>query len=162
MFSLGAIAASGVSTGYSGQLAVGTGTDKFGTRSGFASDPNSTPPWQQAGGGTGTVLVFGGLNNIYVELGGTSYQIVQFSNAFGAQTFFGLLHPNQSDTSALASNLFTSITTSIGTLNSSDATVTLNSGYGNPNFKVTMWNWNLPQPNIIGTTHTTIPVTIVE
>ena len=134
----------------------GVGTDKFGSRYGYSADQNSTPPWNQAGGGTGTPLVFGGLDNIYVKLSGTYYQILGFSNAFGATTTFTLLHPNQSDTSALPSNLFTSLTTELGTLSTSDTqAVTFVSSFGNPGFKATTWQWNLPQPNINGTSSTT-------
>ena len=133
-------------------MRVGVGTDKFGSRHGFAADPNSTPPWNQLAAGSDTVTAFGELDNVFIKISGVYYQIVTFHNPFNSQTTLSILHPNQSDTSPLAFDLFTSITTDLGTLNSSDANgVNLNSSFGNPNFKVTSWTWNTPQTNLIGT-----------
>ena len=166
MFSLGVIAASGVSTGYSGQFDVGEFTDKFGTRRGFSADPNTTPPWQQQGSGTATLIKFGGLDPIYVDLGGTSYQIVLFQTFIAQQTLTILL-PDQTSNTILPQDLFTSISTDLGTLNSADATShSLVTGYGNPNFKVTNWVWTASggyvPPNIVGSSVTTRTLTIVE
>ena len=166
MFSLGVIAASGVSTGYSADFIVGVFTDKFGSRRGFMADPNTTPPWQQQGSGTATGNKFGGLDPIYVDLGGTSYQIVQFQLFINQQTLTILL-PDQTSNTILPQDLFTSISTDLGTLNSADVTThALNTGYGNPNFKVTSWTWTASggyiPPNIIGSSVTTRTLTIVE
>tara|TARA_Y100000996_G_C22456243_1_gene616057 strand:- start:504 stop:980 length:477 start_codon:yes stop_codon:yes gene_type:complete len=133
-------------------MRVGVGTDKFGSRHGFAADPNSSPAWNQVAAGSDTVTVFGELDNVFIKISGVYYQIVGFNNPFNSATGLHILHPNQSDTSALPFDLFTSITTDLGTLNTSDATaVNLNSSFGNPNFKVTAWTWNTPQTNLIGT-----------
>ena len=133
-------------------MRIGVGTDKFGDRHGFDADPNSSPAWNQVPVGSETTTVFGALDNVFIKISGAYYQIVTFHNPFNSQTFLTILHPNQSDTSALPSDLFTSITTDLGTLNSSDATaVTFNGSFGNPNFKATQWAWNTPQTNIVGT-----------
>lgn len=166
MFSLGAIAASGVSTGYSGQFDVGVFTDKFGTRRGFAADPNSTPAFQQQGAGTAHGQKFGGLSPVLVTLDGTSHQIVLFQFFVNQQTLTILL-PDQTSNTILPQDLFTSISTDLGTLNSADVTThNLVTDYGNSNFKVTNWTWTASggyiPPNIIGSSVTTRTLTIVE
>ena len=166
MFNSGVIAASGVTSGYSADFTVGVFTDKFGTRRGFSADPNSTPAWQQQGSGVAHGQKYGGLDPIYVELGGTSYQIVNLSFFTNQQTLTILL-PDQTSSTILPQDLFTSISTVLGSLNSADVTGhSLSSGYGNPNFKVTNWTWTASggytPPNIIGSTTTTRTLTIAE
>lgn len=75
MFNSGVIAASGVTSGYSATLEVGVAGDKFGTRYGFLSNGNSTPPFQQQGSGTATVVQYGNLDNDFVNLGVEDYRI---------------------------------------------------------------------------------------
>ncbi len=165
MFSSGVIASS-TPTGYSAQFDVGVFTDKAGTRRGFTADPNSTPAFEQQGSGTATINKFGGLSPVFVTLDGTSHQIVQFQFFINQQTLTILL-PDQTSSTILPQDLFTSISTDLGTLNSADATShALNTGYGNPNFKVTSWTWTASggyiPPNIIGSSVTTRTLTIVE
>jgi len=166
MFSSSIVAASGVSTGYSAAFIVGLFSDKFGTRRGFLADANSTPPFEQQGSGAANINKFGGLDPVNVNLGGTNYQIVNFVSAFPSQTLTILL-PDQTSSTILPQNLFTSISTDLGTLNSADATShSLSTGYGNPNFKVTQWAWRIVgtsvPPDIIGSSTTTRTLTIAE
>ena len=166
MFNSGVIAASGGTSGYSADFTVGAFTDKAGTRRGFSADPNSTPAWQQQGSGTANSQKYGGLDPIYVNLGGTSYQIVNFTFFINQQTLTILL-PDQTSSTILPQDLFTSISTDLGTLNSADATShSYSAGYGTPNFKVTNWVWTASggyiPPNIIGSSVTTRTLTIEE
>jgi len=166
MFSSSIIAASGVTSGYSADLEVGSGTDKFGTRYGFNADPNSTPPWQQQGSGTASVTKYGNLDPVLVTLGGTDYQITGVRKFVFDQSF-SLLHPDQTDTSALPADLFTSISTDLGTLNASDVTSRSFTQQGSASYKVTTYFWSTSGStvftDIIGTTTaTTRTLTITE
>lgn len=165
MFSSSIVAASGVTSGYSANLEVGSATDKFGTRYGFNADPNTTPPWGQQGTGSSTVTKYGNLDTVLVSLGGTDYQITGVRK-FAADQSFSLLHPDQTDTSALPADLFTSISTDLGTLNAADATNRTFNYQGNSNYTVTTYFWSTSGStvftDIIGTTATTRTLTITE
>ena len=169
MFSSGVIAATfpiddGSST-YTGQLQVRSATDKFGTRYGFSANPNTTPPWGQQGTGTASILQYGNLDTVTVNLGGTNYQIVSASNFVFSQSLI-LLHPDQTSTTALPADLFTTISTNLGTLNASDVTSRAYSAIGNNSYKVTTYFWTTQGTtvftNIFGTTDTTRTLTITE
>jgi len=166
MFSSSIVAASGVTSGYSADLDVGIFTDKAGTRYGFSSDPNSTPPWEQLGTGTATAIKYGGLSNDIVNLGGTDYRIVSVGTFLVSQSII-LLHPDQNSTTPLPADLFTSISTDLGTLNASDVSSRGYSAIGSSSYKVTTYFWQTGVngavfTNIFGTSETTRTLTITE
>lgn len=165
MFNSGVIAASGVTSGYSATLGVGSAGDKQGTRYGFRSDANSTPAFQQQGSNTATTLVHGSLSDVIVNLGGTDYQIVAFVK-FNASQSLTLLHPDQTSSTPLPADLFTSISTDLGTLNASDVTTRQYVAIGTGAHKVTEYYWTTSGDtaftDIIGVTATNRPLTITE
>jgi len=165
MFNSGVIAASGVTSGYSETLGVGSAGDKAGTRYGFRANSNSTPPFQQQGSGSATTLVYGSLSNVIINLGGTDYQIIAFSKFINSQSLT-LLHPDQTSTTPLPADLFTSISTDLGTLNAADVTTRQYQAHGNAGYKVTEYFWNTSGgtvfQDIIGVTATNRPLTITE
>lgn len=165
MFSSSIVAASGVSTGYSANLEVRSATDKLGTRYGFNANPNSTPPWAQQGTGASSIVQYGNLDNVIVNLGGTDYQIVATGIFIFSQNIT-LLHPDQTSTTPLPADLFTSISTDLGTLNASDVTSREYSARGTNNYKVTTYFWKTEGTtvftDIFGTSDTTRTLTITE
>ena len=156
MFNSGVIAAAGVTSGYSATLEVGTAGDKFGTRYGFLSNGNSSPPFQQQGSGTATIVQFGNLDNDFVNLGGVDHRINGIS-FFGDRTSVQLLHPNQSDTTALPVDTFSSITIGSTTLYTNNLLAHTTQTSWNANYRVTFWSWfGNPLGVVAGVEHTII------
>lgn len=156
MFNSGVIAAAGVTSGYSATLEVGTAGDKFGTRYGFLSNGNSSPPFQQQGSGTATIVQFGNLDNDFVNLGGVAHRINGIS-FFGDRTSVQLLHPNQSDTTALPVDTFSSITIGSTTLNTNNLLSHSTQTSWNAGYRVTFWSWfGNPLGVVAGVEHTII------
>lgn len=156
MFNSGVIAASGVTSGYSATLEVGVAGDKFGTRYGFLSNGNSTPPFQQQGSGTATVVQYGNLDNDFVNLGGEDYRINGISFA-GVTISVSLLHPDQSDTTALPVDTFSSITIGSTTLNTNNLASHSTQTSWNANYRLTFWSWiSNPLGVTAGVEHTII------
>jgi hypothetical protein len=163
MFNSGVIAASGVTSGYSANLEVRSATDKFGTRYGFLSDHTTTPTWGQQGSGSASVAKYGNLDNVFVTLGGTDYRVVGFTR-FIVSTQIILLHPDHTDSTMLAADLFSSVSTDLGTLNSSDTTrqvIALGGTYNTTSYYWTTAGTTI-YPDIIGTSNTTRTLTITE
>ncbi|QDP68265.1 MAG: hypothetical protein Unbinned3329contig1000_22 [Prokaryotic dsDNA virus sp.] len=157
MFSSGVIASS-IPSGYSADFTVGSFTDKFGSSYGFQADPNSSPAWQQQGSSTSTTTMYGALDPVIYTTGGTDYQIVTFRERAG-EIRIEILHPDQSSTTHLGA-LFSSITTSVGTITYSDVIGVGVQNKGNANYKVSFWRWTTQSnanqvTNIIGTSGNT-------
>lgn len=128
-------------------LNVGFFSDKAGARRGFQADPNDN--WaQQAEGTAATITKYGRLDNTTVNLDSTDHQVTAISHLL-TNLSFSLLHPDQSQTTALSQSLFTSITIDGTTFNSADANVQAQAS-GNSGFRITTWFW--VAPNSFGTT----------